>query len=98
MQQQWPSSKSTKKKNVVSSSSSSEPVKKIMNKKLDRYSKKDVDEEFIKMEPREHVLARPDMYIGSTEMSIKESHWIFKEGSGFVRKDICFVPGLYKNF
>jgi len=46
----------------------------------------------------EHVLLRPDTYIGSVE-PITEMMWVFdKEKEMMVQKDIKYVPGLYKIF
>ncbi|KAJ3428705.1 DNA topoisomerase/gyrase [Anaeramoeba flamelloides] len=47
---------------------------------------------------REHVLLRPDTYIGSTEM-ISEKRFIFNDQTERIElKKIHFVPGLYKIF
>jgi DNA gyrase/topoisomerase IV subunit B len=44
----------------------------------------------------EHVLKRPDTYIGSVE-AIRQFMWIYdKEKKAMVNKEISFVPGLYK--
>lgn len=51
----------------------------------------------------EHILLRPDTYIGSVEET-KESMWIFQadaedpKGGKMIQKEIRFVPGLYKIF
>ena len=46
----------------------------------------------------EHILLRPDTYIGSTE-PIKQSMWVYDEQlSAIVSKEITYVPGLYKIF
>lgn len=46
----------------------------------------------------EHILLRPDTYIGSVE-PITEMMWIFdKEKDMMIQKDIRYVPGLYKIF
>ncbi|XP_014482998.1 PREDICTED: DNA topoisomerase 2 isoform X2 [Dinoponera quadriceps] len=46
----------------------------------------------------EHILLRPDTYIGSVE-PITEMMWVFdKEKEMMVQKDIKYVPGLYKIF
>jgi DNA topoisomerase-2 len=51
---------------------------------------------YIKLEPREHVLARPGMYIGSLE-SDKINTWIF-ENNTMKMKTINYISGLYKIF
>lgn len=46
----------------------------------------------------EHILLRPDTYIGSVE-PVTEMMWIFdKEKDMMVQKEIKYVPGLYKIF
>ncbi|XP_011340698.1 DNA topoisomerase 2 isoform X1 [Ooceraea biroi] len=46
----------------------------------------------------EHILLRPDTYIGSVE-PLTEMMWIFdKEKDMMIQKDIKYVPGLYKIF
>lgn len=46
----------------------------------------------------EHVLLRPDTYIGSVE-PITEMMWVFdKEKDMMIMKDVKYVPGLYKIF
>ena len=55
-----------------------------------------VSDKYVKLDPVEHVLKRPNMYIGSIE---KDSYltWIYdEEQSKMVKKDIKFVPGFYK--
>uniref|UniRef100_A0A0K2UGB3 DNA topoisomerase 2 n=1 Tax=Lepeophtheirus salmonis TaxID=72036 RepID=A0A0K2UGB3_LEPSM len=44
----------------------------------------------------EHILLRPDSYIGSVQ-PLTESMYVIEEGK-VVNKDITFVPGLYKIF
>ncbi|XP_045536346.1 DNA topoisomerase 2 [Papilio machaon] len=44
----------------------------------------------------EHILLRPDTYIGSVERAT-ETMWVFdKEKECMVQKELTFVPGLYK--
>ncbi|XP_078344630.1 DNA topoisomerase 2-alpha-like isoform X1 [Oculina patagonica] len=46
----------------------------------------------------EHILLRPDTYIGSVE-PIKQNMWVYDADMGaIVSKEITFVPGLYKIF
>ncbi|OAF68460.1 hypothetical protein A3Q56_03822 [Intoshia linei] len=46
----------------------------------------------------EHILLRPDTYIGSIE-KITQLMWVFdEEKNHMIKKEISFVPGLYKIF
>lgn len=45
---------------------------------------------------KEHILVRPENYIGSTN-SHTEKLWVVQNGQ-FVNKEITYVPGLYKIF
>ena len=58
----------------------------------------DVSEKYQKLEQREHVLARPGMYIGSIEEDVYDT-WVFNQDSNKMEKrEIKFIPGLYKIF
>lgn len=53
---------------------------------------------YIKLTPREHILARPDSYVGSCE-SHKEKRWIFVPETGKMSlRTVDYNPGLYKIF
>jgi DNA topoisomerase-2 len=46
----------------------------------------------------EHILLRPDTYIGSTEYTTEEM-WVFDETTqGMINRQCSYVPGLYKIF
>lgn len=45
----------------------------------------------------EHILLRPDTYIGSVE-PVQEVMWVYEEEIGMVQREITYVPGLYKIF
>uniref|UniRef100_A0A8D2MJE2 DNA topoisomerase 2 n=1 Tax=Zonotrichia albicollis TaxID=44394 RepID=A0A8D2MJE2_ZONAL len=45
----------------------------------------------------EHILLRPDTYIGSVEL-VTQQMWVYDEGIGLNCRDVTFVPGLYKIF
>jgi len=60
--------------------------------------KRGVGEVYQRKTPLEHILLRPDTYIGSVE---KETQclWVYNEETcKMVKRDISFVPGLYKIF
>ncbi|XP_042857446.1 DNA topoisomerase 2-alpha-like isoform X2 [Penaeus japonicus] len=59
---------------------------------------KSVETVYQKKTQLEHILLRPDTYIGSVEYTT-EQMWIFdNETDRIVQKEISFVPGLYKIF
>uniref|UniRef100_A0A4X1UDD8 DNA topoisomerase 2 n=1 Tax=Sus scrofa TaxID=9823 RepID=A0A4X1UDD8_PIG len=45
----------------------------------------------------EHILLRPDTYIGSVE-SVTQQMWVYDEDIGINYREVTFVPGLYKIF
>uniref|UniRef100_T1JG36 DNA topoisomerase 2 n=1 Tax=Strigamia maritima TaxID=126957 RepID=T1JG36_STRMM len=46
----------------------------------------------------EHILLRPDTYIGSVE-TVTESMWVYdQEADKIVKRDTTYVPGLFKIF
>ena len=58
-----------------------------MSSKANQYQKKT---------PREHVLLRPDTYIGDIELTT-EDMWI-SENEKIIKKEISYVPGFLKTF
>jgi len=60
--------------------------------------KRTVEEIYQKKTQLEHILLRPDSYVGSTEQQ-SQDHWVLDESSGrMVRRKLEFVPALYKIF
>ena len=58
----------------------------------------EIEKTYQKKTQLEHILLRPDTYIGTTE-KITEKMWVIDEKSGkMVNKEINYVPGLYKIF
>lgn len=60
--------------------------------------KKDATDQYQKLTQLEHIIKRPDTYIGSVE-STTEKMWVYnseKEQMEF--RPVTFVPGLYKIF
>ncbi|KAI9145964.1 DNA topoisomerase [Paraphysoderma sedebokerense] len=57
---------------------------------------KTIEQIYQKKTQLEHILLRPDTYIGSVE-AIQTPMWIF-ENEKFVLRNINYVPGLYKIF
>lgn len=59
---------------------------------------KTIEETYQKKTPLEHILLRPDTYIGSVEKEV-QNMYVWDEINGkIVSKNISFVPGLYKIF
>uniref|UniRef100_A0ACD5TW45 Uncharacterized protein n=1 Tax=Avena sativa TaxID=4498 RepID=A0ACD5TW45_AVESA len=57
---------------------------------------KTIEEMYQKKTQLEHILLRPDTYVGSIEKH-KQQLWVY-EGGAMVNREISFVPGLYKIF
>ncbi|KAG0724301.1 DNA topoisomerase 2 [Chionoecetes opilio] len=61
-------------------------------------TKSSVESVYQKKTQLEHILLRPDTYIGSVEF-MTENMWIYdRETEKIVQKEIAYVPGLYKIF
>lgn len=57
-----------------------------------------IEKTYSKKTHLEHILLRPDSYIGSTNL-IKEKTWIYDDNTNkIVQKDIELIPGLFKIF
>lgn len=60
--------------------------------------KKTIEGIYQKKSQLEHILLRPDTYIGSVEF-VHEQMWVYdKEKELMLQKEIKYVPGLYKIF
>ena len=57
---------------------------------------KTIEEMYQKKSQLEHILLRPDTYIGSVEKHT-QTLWVF-EGGAMVLRSVTYVPGLYKIF
>uniref|UniRef100_A0A3B3UNK1 DNA topoisomerase 2 n=1 Tax=Poecilia latipinna TaxID=48699 RepID=A0A3B3UNK1_9TELE len=60
-------------------------------------SKLSVERVYQKKTPLEHILLRPDTYVGSLE-PVTQQMWVFDEDVGMNQREITYVPGLYKIF
>ncbi|KAG0474607.1 hypothetical protein HPP92_014293 [Vanilla planifolia] len=58
--------------------------------------KKTIEEMYQKKTQLEHILLRPDTYIGSVEKHT-QNLWVFENGE-MVNRPVTYVPGLYKIF
>lgn len=60
--------------------------------------KGNASDQYQKLSQLEHILKRPDTYIGSVEKSTTEM-WCFDQDNGRMEyKDVTIVPGLFKIF
>ncbi|KAG0208879.1 DNA topoisomerase 2 [Mortierella sp. GBA30] len=74
----------------------SPPPPKSHKKTTDYNENKTIEEIYQKKTPREHILLRPDTYIGTTEMN-QQSLWVLDpDSTKFVNRQVNIVPGLYK--
>uniref|UniRef100_A0A671SVG4 DNA topoisomerase 2 n=1 Tax=Sinocyclocheilus anshuiensis TaxID=1608454 RepID=A0A671SVG4_9TELE len=65
--------------------------------KKESSKKMSVERIYQKKTQLEHILLRPDTYIGSVE-PVTQQMWVFDEEIGMNLREITFVPGLYKIF
>lgn len=56
----------------------------------------DISQKYVKYEHREHVLKKPNMYIGSTEVD-QYDMWIITDQQ-VQKKKVNYIPGLFKIF
>jgi DNA topoisomerase-2 len=57
-----------------------------------------IEQKYQKKTQIEHILLRPDTYVGDISLQ-NESMWVYDNSSNkIVKKDITYVPGLYKIF
>ncbi|XP_078520094.1 DNA topoisomerase 2-beta isoform X2 [Lissotriton helveticus] len=67
------------------------------NKNKNDSKKMSVERVYQKKTQLEHILLRPDTYIGSVE-HLTQSMWVYDEETGLNCREVTFVPGLYKIF
>ncbi|GES61190.1 DNA topoisomerase II [Aspergillus terreus] len=57
-----------------------------------------VSEKYQKLTQLEHIIKRPDTYVGSTERTTQHM-WVYSsESEGMEYREVSYVPGLYKIF
>ena len=57
-----------------------------------------VEQTYQKLTQHQHILQRPDTYVGSTE-AVTSDMWVFDaETSRMRQRKLTYVPGLYKTF
>eukprot|EP00181_Compsopogon_caeruleus_P003964 CAMPEP_0184681648 /NCGR_PEP_ID=MMETSP0312-20130426/4632_1 /TAXON_ID=31354 /ORGANISM="Compsopogon coeruleus, Strain SAG 36.94" /LENGTH=91 /DNA_ID=CAMNT_0027132625 /DNA_START=269 /DNA_END=541 /DNA_ORIENTATION=+ len=57
--------------------------------------KRAVEDVYKKVTPREHILLRPDTYIGSVQPTT-DALWVPDDEGKMRFRDVTYVPGLYK--
>lgn len=63
-----------------------------------RASGKSIEELYERKSPIEHILLRPDTYIGSL-VKTKQMQWVYQASKGVcIQRECTYVPGLYKIF
>ena len=69
-----------------------------MKKKNKKEKKETIEEQYQKVTQYEHILKRPDSYIGSIEFQ-KERLWVYNsETEKLEFREVKYVPGLFKIF
>ncbi|KAF5909132.1 DNA topoisomerase 2-beta isoform X1, partial [Clarias magur] len=81
----------TKREEANGEGGKSEPSRKEGSKKMS------VERVYQKKTQLEHILLRPDTYIGSVE-PVTQQMWVFDDEIGMNIREITYVPGLYKIF
>ncbi|KAB5554648.1 DNA topoisomerase [Coniochaeta sp. 2T2.1] len=102
-----PPSAKKQKKAPAAKKSSGKPLAEIENESMlidspvpakSKAGGKSATETYQKLTQLEHILKRPDTYIGSVERT-EQQMWVFsKESKLVVKRPVSFVPGLYKIF
>ena len=60
--------------------------------------KNEISKKYVKMEQREHVLAKSGMYLGSIESDQYDIWLLNEEGSKMDKKNVNYIAGLFKIF
>nr|GMC86459.1 DNA topoisomerase 2-like [Ipomoea batatas] len=72
------------------------PLQSSSNANIVNANGKTIEETYQKKTQLEHILLRPDTYIGSVEKHT-QTLWVWENGS-MVHRSVTYVPGLYKIF
>lgn len=92
-----PSEKKRKDKNTKGKNTNSQLLTGD-KKKAPRTVKPTIEEAYQKLTQLQHVLKRPDTYVGSTEVHDQEM-WVWSEEKKVMElRNVSFPPGLYKIF
>lgn len=74
------------------------PNQEVTATKSKKASKKTIEHTYQKTTQLEHILLRPDTYIGSTEAVTQHLFVLDAETGRLQARDVTFTPGLYKIF
>mmetsp|Transcript_3668 Transcript_3668/g.6797 ORF Transcript_3668/g.6797 Transcript_3668/m.6797 type:complete len:1519 (-) Transcript_3668:99-4655(-) len=88
----------SKKKPLVSAKPPAEDASDSNPQKKTSKSKKKIEDTYKKLEPIEHILVRPDTYIGSIERITQPMYVLEASTQKIVSREITYTPGLYKIF
>ena len=65
---------------------------------MKKNSQPSIEEQYKKLTQYEHILSRPDTYVGSLEFQ-KERLWVFNSSQNKLElREVNYVPGLFKIF
>lgn len=95
-----PSAKKQKKAPAKKQKENSEPLGEVENEStvVIGNTSKTATEKYQKLTQYEHILLRPDTYIGSVEFTT-EQMWVYNsQTEAMENRKVTFVPGLYKIF
>ena len=94
--------KSLKKLTILNPSATPEEIENTIVQEMSAISMSASSEtelgKYQKMSDKEHILKKPDTYIGSIDMTQTETYVYSTETSSIVQREISYIPGLYKLF
>ncbi|KAK2749405.1 DNA topoisomerase 2 [Myotisia sp. PD_48] len=94
-----PNAAKPKKSAVVAKKAATKPLANIENESFaDEGAAADASDRFQMLTHLEHIIKRPDTYIGSVEQTDKQM-WVYNSTTELMEfRDVSYVPGLYKIF
>jgi DNA topoisomerase-2 len=94
--------KSLKKLTILNPSATPEEIENTIVQEMSAMSMSASSEtelgKYQKMSDKEHILKKPDTYIGPINMTETETYVYSTETSSIVQRPISYIPGLYKLF
>ena len=89
--------KSLKKLTILNPSATPKEIENTIVQEMTASSETELGK-YQKMSDKEHILKKPDTYIGSIDMTQTETYVYNAETSSIVQREISYIPGLYKLF